>query len=69
MAQAQAYFQELMSEVLKDLLSTIAYLDDIFIYSKNAEDLLDCPVASFPQTLQYRANYKIELFSYSPHSS
>ena len=35
------YFQELMNEVLKDLSFAIAYLDDIIIYSKTAEDHLD----------------------------
>ena len=30
--QAPAYFQELMSKVLKDLPFTIAYLDDMIIY-------------------------------------
>ena len=37
--QAPAYFQELMSKVLKDLPFTIAYLDYIIIYSKTAEHL------------------------------
>ena len=30
-----------MNKVLKDLISTIAYLDDIIIYSKTAEEHLD----------------------------
>ena len=37
LAQAPAYFQELMSKILKDLPFTIAYLDDIIINSKTAE--------------------------------
>ena len=41
LAQAPAYFQELMNKVLKDLPFTIAYLDDIIIYSKTAEEHLD----------------------------
>ena len=41
LAQASAYFQELMNKVLKDLPFTIAYLDDIIIYSKTAEEHLD----------------------------
>ena len=39
LAQAPAYFQELMNKVLKDLPFAIAYLDDIIIYSKTAEHL------------------------------
>ena len=38
--QAPAYFQELMNKVLKDLPFTIAYLDDIIIYSKTTEEHL-----------------------------
>ena len=40
LAQAPAYFQELMNKVLKDLPFTIGYLDDIIIYSKTAEEHL-----------------------------
>ena len=35
------YFQELMNKVLKDLPFTIAYLDDIIINSKTAEEHLN----------------------------
>ena len=41
LTQALAYFQELMNKILKDLLFAIAYLDDIIIYSKTAEEYLD----------------------------
>ena len=41
LAQAPAYFQELMNKVLKDLAFAIAYLDDIIIYSKTAKEHLD----------------------------
>ena len=41
LAQAQVYFQELMNKALKDLPLTTAYLDDIIIYSKTAEEHLD----------------------------
>ena len=41
LAQALAYFQELMNKVLKDLTFIIAYLDDIIIYSKTAKEQLD----------------------------
>ena len=38
--QAPAYFQELMTGVLKDFPFTIAYLDDIIIFSRTAEEHL-----------------------------
>ena len=37
-AQAPAYFQELMTGVLKELPFAMAYLDDIIIYSSTLED-------------------------------
>ena len=40
LAQAPAYFQELMMGVLKDLLFAMAYLDDIIIYSSTPEEHL-----------------------------
>ena len=39
LAQAPAYFQELINKVLKELPFTIVYLDEIVIYSKTAEHL------------------------------
>ena len=41
LSQVPAYFQELMNKVLKDLLFAIAYLEDIIICSKTAEEHLD----------------------------
>ena len=41
LTQAPAYFQELMTGVLKDVLLTITYLDDIIIFSRTAEEHLD----------------------------
>ena len=38
LAQAPAYFQELMTGVLKDLPFVMAYLDDIIIYSSTPEE-------------------------------
>ena len=38
--QASAYFQGLMTGILKDLSFTIAYIDDIIIFSKMAEEHL-----------------------------
>ena len=39
-AQAPAYFQELMTDILKDFNFTIAYLDDIIIFSKTPQEHL-----------------------------
>ena len=38
--QAPSYFQELMTEILKDFNFAIAYLDDIIIFSRMAEEHL-----------------------------
>ena len=38
--QAPAYFQELMTGILKDFVFAIVYLDDIIIFSKTAEEHL-----------------------------
>ena len=40
LAQAPAYFQELMTRILKDFDFTIAYLDNITIFSRTAEEHL-----------------------------
>ena len=40
LAQTLAYFQELMTGILKDFPFTIAYLDDIIIFSKTPQELL-----------------------------
>ena len=40
LAQAPAYFQELMTRILKDFHFTIAYLDDIIIFSRTPEEHL-----------------------------
>ena len=39
--QAPAYIQELMTGVLKDFSFIIAYLDDIIIFSRMAEEYLN----------------------------
>ena len=41
LAQAPAYRQELMTGILKDFNFAIAYLDDIIIFSRIAEEHLD----------------------------
>ena len=40
LAQALGYFQELMTGILKDFHFTIAYLDNIIIFSKTPEEHL-----------------------------
>ena len=40
LAQAPAYFQELMTRILKDYDFAIVYLDDIIIFSRTAEEHL-----------------------------
>ena len=47
LAQVPAYFQELMTRILKDFNFTIAYLDDIIIFSKTVEEHLDHTKTSF----------------------
>ena len=41
LAQAPAYFQELINKVLRDLPFDITYLDDIIIYSRSVQEHLD----------------------------
>ena len=40
LAQTPAYFQELMSRILKDFDFAIAYLDNIVIFSRTADEHL-----------------------------
>ena len=40
LAQVPAYFQELMTGILKDFNFAIAYLDDIIIFSKTCQEHL-----------------------------
>ena len=47
LTQALAYFQELITGVLKDLPFTITYMDDIIIFSRTAEETLGPHQASF----------------------
>ena len=41
LAQAPVFFQELMTCILKDFNFAIAYLEDVIIFSKAAEEYLD----------------------------
>ena len=47
LTQAPAYFQELMTRILKDFNFTIAYLDDIIIFSRTAEEHLATTLNKF----------------------
>ena len=40
LAQARAYFQELMTGILKDFDFAVAYLDNIIIFNRTAEEHL-----------------------------
>ena len=50
LAQALAYFQELMTKILKDFDFAIAYLDDIIIFSKTARGTPVTHQKGFPET-------------------
>ena len=52
LAQAPAYFQELMTGILKDFNFAIAYLDDIIIFSKTPEEHLSHIRKVFEKLLQ-----------------
>ena len=59
LAQALAYFQELMNKVLKDLTFAIAYFDDIIMYSKTAkEHYTTCN--NFSRNFGVQNNYEIK---------
>ena len=59
LAQAPAYFQELMTGVLKDLLFAIAYLDDIIIYSSTPEEHLQHIKAVFKKLRHAKLSMKL----------
>ena len=49
LAQAPAYFQELITGILKDFNFAIAYLDDIIIFSRTVEEHLNPVPRTYPQ--------------------
>ena len=59
LAQAPAYFQELMNKVLKDLLFTSAYLVTLLSTAKWQKNTWTIR-SKFPQTSQCRTIYEIE---------
>ena len=58
LAQAPAYFQELMTGILKDFDFAIAYLDDIIIFSTTVEEHLSQIKKSLWETTQMSFLYK-----------
>ena len=59
LAQAPAYFQELITGVLKDLLFAMAYLDDIIIYSSTLEEHLQPIKTVFEKLRQAKLSMKL----------
>ena len=51
--QAPAYFQELMTGVLKDVSFAITYLDNIIIFSRMAEEHLSRITQAFLELFRY----------------
>ena len=60
LAQAPAYFQELMTGILKDFDFAIAYLDDIIIFSRTAEEHLSHIRKVFEETSIGKILHEIE---------
>ena len=59
LAQAPAYFQELMTGVLKDLLFAMAYLDDIIIYSSTPDEHLEYIKTVFEKLCHAKLSMKL----------
>ena len=59
LAQAPAYFQELMTGVLKDLPFAMAYLDNIIIYSSTPEEHLQHIKTVFKKLCHARLSMKL----------
>ena len=59
LAQAPAYFQELMTGVLKDLPFAMAYLDDIIIYSSTPEEHLQHIKTVFEKLCHAKLSMKV----------
>ena len=52
LAEAPEYFQELMTGVLKDFSFAIAYLDDIIIFSRTAEEHCNYSKEAFEKIME-----------------
>ena len=64
LAQAPAYFQELMTGVLKDLPFAMAYLDDIIIYSSIPEEHLEHIRTVFEKLSDAKLSMKLSKFHF-----
>ena len=66
LAQAPAYFQELMTGILKDFPFAIAYLDDIIIFSKSPQEHLSHLRMVFEKLKSANLSMKKSKCSFSP---
>ena len=66
LAQAPAYFQELMSGILKDFNLAIAYLDDIIIFSKTPQEHLSHIGKVFKKLRSAKPSMKMSKFNFFP---
>ena len=66
LAQAPAYFQELMTGILKDFPFAIAYLDDIIIFSKTPQEHLSHIRLVFEKLKLANLSMKKSKCSFSP---
>ena len=64
LVQALAYFQELMTGVLKDLPFAMAYLDDIIIYSSTPEEHLEHIKTVFKKLCDAKLSMKLSKFHF-----
>ena len=62
LAQAPAYFEELMTGILKDFNLVIAYLDDIIIFSKTPQELLSYIRKVFEKLRSAKLSMKMSKF-------
>ena len=59
LAQASAYFQELMTGILMDFDFTIVYVDTIIIFSRTAEEHLSCIKKEFEKLQSAKPSMKL----------
>ena len=69
LAQTPAYFQELMTGILKDFNFDIAYLDDIIIFNRTVEEHLDNIKQVFEKLRTAHLSMKLSHFSTKCHFS
>ena len=69
LAQAPAYFQELMTGILKDFNFVIAYLDDIIIFSKTPQEHLSHIRKVLEKLQSAKLSMKMSKCNFSPRIS